>query len=393
MRAVLIAMSERPGLSLDGSTRGARGRPLSLRQLDFALACGCEEVLALGDPGSREFTLLSRAARARGIVVRLVTDAHSLLGLLNTSDELLVIAAGVLPESLQAAKALSAGPGVLVLPADVAIPAGFERIDWDRAWAGAALVPGSLVERLAELPADSDPAAALLRIALQARVPDRRLPESVLADGSWVLLEGGVVPATLDGWRRRQLQTAEPHDWTGKLAQAALKRWPAHLQPDGRTIAALYAGSILSLLGAVLLAWYGKPALGLALLAPSALSAVLAGQLRMIGSGPFAQRDKRSRWRGLLPLALDFALGLCGALAIDGAWLGRIFPPLVLLIALHGRAAAERPHSLAILSDRMVLALLAAVAASLDLAEPVLMLLALIFLISDRFGGKPPKQG
>jgi hypothetical protein len=317
-------------------------------------------------------------------VVRLVGDAHGLLGLLNTTDELLVLAAGVVPESLHAVKALSGGPRLLVLPSEVAVPAGFERIDRDLAWAGAAIIPGSLVERLAELPHDSDAPAALLRIALQARVPERGLPPAVLADGSWLMVEGGVVSASVDGWRRRQLATAEPYDCTGQLARAALRRWPEYLRPDQRTIRALSAASVLLLVGALLLAWYEHPAPGLALVAPSALAAALASRLEKIGAGPFAPERHGRRPGALIPWALDLTMAACGALAIGGAWLGRIFPPAVLFIALHGRSSAERPHALAVLSDRMVLALLAALAAALDLGEPVLMLLALVFLIGDR---------
>jgi hypothetical protein len=384
LRAVLIAITEGADPPRDSAARSSGGRPLALRQLDFALACGCEEVLALGEPGSPEIALLGRAARARGAVVRLVGDAHGLLGLLNTTDELLVLEAGLLPESPVAAKALSAGPGVLVLPADAAIAAGFERVDRDRAWAGAAMIPGTLIERLAELPPDIDAPAALLRIALQARVPDRHLPHAVLEDGSWLLVEGGVVPAQLDGWRRGQLETAPPYDLTGRLAQAALKRWPEQLRADASIIGALQAGSVLTLLGAILLSWYGHPSPGLALLAPSALSAALAQRLEKIGAGPFARRKRRWRPETIFTWALDLALGVCGALAIGGAWLGRIFPSAVLLIGLHGRTPAERRPTMAILSDRMVLASLAALATALDLSEPVLMLLALVFLISDR---------
>ena len=391
MRAVLITLSDGPGASPNGPARAAGGRPLALRQLDFALACGCEEVFVLGNPGSQEVAVLSRAARARQAVVRVVGDAHGLLGLLNATDELLVLAAELVPESTRAVKSLAAGPGVLVLPADAAVPAGFERIDRDLAWAGAAVIPGALIERLAELPPDSDAPAALLRIALQARVPDRHLPQAVLADGSWLVVEGGVVPVRADGWRLRQLQTAEPYDLTGQLAQTVLQRWPEHLRADPRTIGAFHAGSVLLLLGAVMLAGYGYPAPGLALLAPCALTAAVAERLAMIGAGPFAGRKQRRGPAAILPWAIDLALGACGALAIGGAWLGRIFPPAVLLIALHGRSPAERPRALAVLGDRMVLALLTAPATALDLAEPVLMLLALVFLLGNRTppGEKP----
>jgi len=384
LRAVLIAISDRPGFTPEGGAKAPVGRPLVLRQLDFALACGCEEVLALGDPDSPEVTMLARAARSRGAIVRMLGDAHGLLGVLNTADELLVLAADILPESPLAVKVLSVGPGVLVLPADVAVPAGFERVDRDLAWAGAAVLPGTLVERLAELPRDSDAPAALLRIALQARVPERMLADTVLPDGSWLMADSGVVPLQADGWRRQQLATAEPFDGTGRLAQFVIRRWPTYVRPNRRTIGALYAGGVLALVAAVILAWYGFPAAGFALLAPSALASAVAQRLQEIDAGPFARRKERSRGRAILSWSLDGALGLCGALAIGGAWLGRVFPPLVLIIALRGRPAAQRPRALAMLGDRMALAIVLAIATALDVAEPAIMVLALLFLLGDR---------
>lgn len=386
---MLIAIPERPGWLRESALAAAPGRSLPLRQLDFALACGCTMVLAVGDAGAPEAEALRREARAAGVPLHFAADAHGLLGQLGTADELLLVAARLLPESAEAVEALASGPNVLVLPAEPGIDAGFERIDGQRAWAGAALIPGGLIERLAELPRESDAPAALLRIALQARVPERPLSEGAMEEGSWSIVPHG--PAAFapgENWRRRQLRGAQPHQATRRLAQAILGRSRA-LRADPRTVATFYAAAALLLAGGVALAWFGWPATGLALMAPAGLAGMIASLLARIGAGPFG-RPRRSRWRPdpLLAGALDVALLAGGALAIQGAWLGRLFPPLVLLIALHMRSAAERPRALAVLSDRMVLALVLAASAALGLAQPAIMLLALAFLLGDGFDGR-----
>jgi hypothetical protein len=386
LRAVLIVMSQ-AATPEGGAVPLPSGPGATLRQIDFAFACGCEQVLVLGNAGAREVSLLSREARARGAVLRVVPDAHGLLGQLNATDELLVLSAGLVPESEEAVAPLVAGASVLVLSADIAIPAGFERIDRERAWAGAAIIPGALIERLAELPPDIDAPAALLRIALQAQVPQRRLPDTVLTSGRWAIAGGEDAAIVADGWRRDQLSRAQPHDLTGRLAQIILKRWPHRFAAQPQVVRSLYGSGVLLLLAAVALAWYGHPAVGLALLAPSALSSAMADRLARIAAGPFAKRTRRWPRAAVLPSALDAALLCCGAMAVGGGWLGRLFPPAVLLIALHGTSRSRRPRPLAVLSDRALLSLALALAAALGLAEAALMVLAIVFLTGDRVSG------
>ena len=78
----------------------------------------------------------------------------------------------------------------------------------------------------------------------------------------------------------------------------------------------------------------------------------------------------------LLPVAVDLVLTICAALAIEGDWLHRLFPPLVLLGALHAGRFAERTDWSALLGDRALLAAILAIAAGLGLAEPAVMLAA-----------------
>src|SRR5690606_41211862 len=60
-----------------------------------------------------------------------------LLGAVRADDELLALAPGLLPEAADALEGLGKRKGVLVLPAGPGVAAGFERLDLNRAWAGA----------------------------------------------------------------------------------------------------------------------------------------------------------------------------------------------------------------------------------------------------------------
>lgn len=397
MRIALIVVPEAAAAPDAGAGHRRPGPAVPLRQLDFALACGCRRVVALHDgaPDDAVAMALARAGRSRGMVVQMIDDAHGLLGRIGAADELLVQSAGLVPQAPAAVEALVSGPAILSLPADAAVPAGFERIDRDRAWAGAALLPGSLVERLAELPPDSEASAALLRIALQARVHQRPLSFTVVEEGHWVLLRRGqALAAAQDGWRRRQLVGAPPHDLTGRLARAILRRWPDRLPAEPRSLLASRAGTAVLLMAALALAWFGHAAPGLGLIALAGLGAALAGGLGRIAAGPFAVRPGRWRPDAALAVALDLALAACAVLAIGAeGWLGRVFPPAVLLIAWRGRPAERRPRTLALLGDRGVLALLLSVAAALGLAEAAIMLVALVFLVADRVAAERGNHG
>ena len=201
MRSALISMSGQPRGGDGKAPLAVAGKSLAQRQLDFALAAGCESVIALGDGGSAEAIALRHAAEAAGARFQAIRDSHGLLGAVRAEDELLALAPGLLPEAEAALEVLGKGKVVLVLPAGAGTAAGFERIDLERAWAGALVVGGAHVERLSDLPADIEPASALVRIALQGHVKERRLPDDLIADGSWtVLREGAVMQAAEQGW-------------------------------------------------------------------------------------------------------------------------------------------------------------------------------------------------
>ena len=86
----------------------------------------------------------------------------------------------------------------------------------------------------------------------------------------------------------------------------------------------------------------------------------------------------------LQEIAVDLALLGGLASAIPGESLDRLFPPLVLLAALHLPGAGARPWQIGWLQDRLALALVLAAGTALGLAQPITMLLALVLLVGDR---------
>jgi hypothetical protein len=363
-----------------GSPVAVAGKTLARRQLDFALAAGCESVIALGDGGSAEAIALHHAAEAAGARFQAIRDSHGLLGAVRADDELLALAPGLLPEAAAALEALEKRRAVLVLPAGAGVAAGFERIDLERAWAGALVVGGAQVERLSQLPADIEPASALVRIALQAKVPEKRLPAALLAEGSWsVMADGAETAAGELAWLKRHLPPARPWRPTQWLAINALRPLASRFLAARAATEALALAAVALFAGAVLAAWYGLVPLGLALIPVGAILAQAASALTRLQRAPFGQqRGGRSPWV-ILPCLRDAALVACAAIAIGGSWLHALFPPLVLLGALHIKAA-HRPDWTALPRDRGLLAVVLAVAAGFGLAEPAIMAVALVLI-------------
>lgn len=375
MRAALISISGTP-LSL-------AGKSIACRQLDFALAVGCERVIALGNGAAPETVALRHAAEARGVRFQSIGDAHGLLGAVPAGDDLLVLAPGLLAEDPGALEAFERGSAVLVLPAGPGVAAGFERIDLERAWAGALTLSGRLVERLADLPPDCDATAALLRIALQARVTEKRLPESALDEGSWsIVADDGGHDARQRAWLRRNLPRPTAYGASRLLVSLGLRELAIPLLAAPRALPALWGGAGVLLAGAIGAAASGWSASAFMLAALGALVVEFSASLLHLRDAPFGHAGRR--YLALLaPWPVDVALTVSAALVIDGSWLHRLFPPLVLLAGLHACHPARWPGAAALLGDRALLAIILAGAAAFDLAEPAVMLLALLIMLLD----------
>jgi hypothetical protein len=223
------------------------------------------------------------------------------MGLVSAQDEVIALGDGVLAWP-DLAHELLATPAVLVQPVEQGVAAGFERLDFNYASAGAMRFPGRLVERLGELPGDVETFACLQRIALQGGVPQRSVPDDVIAQGRWTLLHNEQeVQAVEPGWISHHLfedGLRSPSEWLA--GQAVRLAGPALLEAgSGGTVVAMAAG-VLAALGMVA-GGFGAITLGLMLVAAAWLGLPAHRCLAGLSGAHCACRGRA--WRRLSPIA------------------------------------------------------------------------------------------
>ncbi len=371
------------------------GATLAHHQLALALAAGCERIACLAKAFDPELAALQHEAERAGARFHMISGGRALSGLVTANDELLVLGEGVIVSPVDALDLMAQAPAVLVLPAETAVPQGFERIDLNHAGAGLMLLPGRLVERLNDLPSDADPASALLRIALQAGVTQRMVPQSVSNDGRWLLVQDEAqAHAAEDRWMDRQTSGLGHSPGMG-LAAWLSRRFGAAMLHAGSGASAPGLGGLALLAMAAGSAWLELPTLGLALLG----AAWLVQRVGTIITG--AQADSLGLGRGMLsrpePFGALLDIALIGVLLAvpplvpgEPTWL-RGFAPLVLigLLRLLAQVMAERFS--AWFEDRLLLAFgLAAlgIAGLLPYAVPGLSIVLIVagIILSRRRG-------
>jgi len=269
---------------------------------------------------------------------------------------------------------------ILVIPSGAGVQGGFERIDLDRAWAGALVLPGHLLSGLGALPYDVAPAPALLRIALQHRLPEMRLPAELLDTGQWSLLrspEGAKMQERL--WLSRKVGEARGTGLSQVLARKLLLFSDGALASVPRGFAAVLTGAALSLVGALGAAWYSRPALAFGLLALAALLTELTLRLARVRAVPF---DRPGKWP-LMRYLLDLGLAGCGVLAIEGLWQRSLFAPLVLVAGLLLLDRRALPSAAELLRDRGAAALTLAAMLLVLRPELAIMVLAVLELAAN----------
>jgi hypothetical protein len=384
VRVALISMVERVGGEPPARTLAALGfggRNIALRQLDFALAWGAERIVCLAAGLDPDVVGLQHAAEGEGARFNLVNGAPSMLGLVATNDELLVLADGLLPLSHRALESLQDGRAVLLLEAEAGAAAGFERVDLNHAWAGALAVPGALVERLGTLPPDVEPVSALLRIALQARVPERLLPEAVLGNGSWSLAGAPEQLAQREAtWLGTQLTPASlfaPGSW---LVRRAVAHSGAELLRRGTKPALFGFGAALVAAGGVASAWQHWPATGLLVAGLGWLFAEAGGGLRAIAAAGIRTRESRAWPWKLLGCAIDAAFVAIVALTGGQVLPEALFAPLVLFGLLRIAPRLVPAKVATALGDRAVLAIVLAIAAAAGGLLATVQVLAILLL-------------
>jgi len=373
------------GAPSSGTPRGLLrlgGHTLARHQLAIALSLGCDRVIVVAPGGLDGLLPLQHAAETAGALFHRVTGAHGVMGLISAQDEVVALGDGLLAWPDLAHELLST-PAVLVQPVEQGVVAGFERLDFNYASAGAMRFPGRLVERLAELPADVETFACLQRIALQGGVPQRSVPEDVIAQGRWNLLHNEAeIQAVEPGWIRDHLfedGLRSPSEWlAGQVVRLA---GPALLEAgSGGTVVALAAG-VLAALGMVA-GGFGALTLGLMLVAVSWLGFACASMF-----GRFERRSLRLPRPRVAPvttyrwIADGVLLALLGLAHGDRGYVAGLFAPLMLLglirlvpVLLTGRKAAW-------MEDRALLALVLGALSLLGLLRSGVAVLAVALLL------------
>ena len=374
MRAALLTIA-----ADEPETVEVAGRSLPLRQLDFAMACGCELVILIGNGASRPAIDLRHAAEKAGVRFRVITNPRGLPALLAPQDDLLVLQENLLPASRWAVEALSEGARILILPGELARPGGFERIDLARTWAGAMLVPAGLADGLAGLDEDFDAASTLLRLALQYGVRETDLPTELLGQAEWDAVQPQRAGELSRIWLGRHVPAAPafaPARWTARQIVRTAASWlagrPSAAPGLAAVTAVVSAGGVM--LAGLELAWAGFLALGAAVVAGH--SAVLTKRLQAV---PFGDAGHLGR----VVLLPDLALLACGILALGGPWHQRIFPPLILFAALRLLPFTGERAWLRLLRDRLLIALMLAAAAASGMLERGIMLAGLLALLPN----------
>ena len=397
MRVALITVSDPP--RSPGAPPATpvifAGQTLPRRQLDLALALGCERVVCLTPVGlNSELVALTQVAEAAGAAFYTIRRPQALLGWAGASDQVLVFAEHLLPLSRGAQMSLNAGNVVLVVDAASGIEAGFERIDLNHAWAGALAMPGRLVQRLAELPDDVEPAAALLRIALQARISEIRLADSDWGDGQWTLVPNADVAALHEAsWYARHALRQNRWKPFDLLAERLAARFGPALMRRGTVSTTCFALVAALVCMGIAGAWFGWIAAGFVTVAAASFAAAGANALvRVERAGQ--PLDHGSRLDGPAAWLIDAGIIIVAALglAVDqtntAGFLAQTFAPLVLMIAVRLIARTGQARWPALPTDRSLLAMILAAAHFAGYLQTTIDLLSLVILVGILLRGR-----
>lgn len=363
------------------------GATLARHQLALALGAGCGRIACHARGIVPELIELQREAEKAGASFHVVSGAHGLSGLVTAADEVLVLAEGLLPTAGDALRLLSGGGAtVFVQPAESGIPAGFERIDINHASAGLLLVPGRLVDRLMELPVDADPASALLRIALQAGVAQRSVPEDVRLGSRWLLVRSEQeAHAAEEGWMVRH--TADGLHTPGPLLARALVRHfgPALLHGGNSSLIGAATSALLAGIG-LALAWFGWAALGYGLLGAGWVLQRASAMLERLRHDALAQRPAGALRDRMLSASFDIVLIAMLVASIPPlpgqTGMERCFAPLVLMGLLRLLARMVEGAWGRWCEDRFALCLLIAALALGKVLAPGIMALSVLLILA-----------
>ncbi|MEQ8772081.1 MAG: hypothetical protein RIC51_04495 [Erythrobacter sp.] len=394
MRTALLASLDHDD---DGSLRAGLlfgGRSVLAWQGETMRALGCERVICLTERFGEEILSLQRAVEGGGGEFHALRSGRQLPALVRADDELIVLLDGLVVDRAVLQAAISSegvlAKGVATLPAGhplaQAHPEVFERIDRERAWAGALVMHAAPVQQFADLPADGATVPLLLRLALQSGTPCRALAPEAISAGEWLLAGSDEALAA----RERVLIDSGLVDtpWTGPglaLAQQIARR----LAPRGLS-AGPFVGAgmaLILLVTGTVLAGFGFGPAGLVLAAMGAFAGVWSLAAARIARGHLGETARAfpaARFSGICDILASAALGLAALFSngdATGPAIGALGPLTVGLTRLAARAAG--PLARAFWKDRPIHLAGLAFAAGFDLLAPALALFGLAALVQS----------
>ena len=374
----------------------ARGSPAVLRaelkvgagtlaryQLALVLAMECERIICIARQMTPDLIRLQHDAEGAGARFHVVPGARALAGLVTANDEVLAIADGLLALPQAALELLQGSAVVLVQPVEQGVAAGFERIDLNYASAGIIRIPGRLVERLNELPADCDVVSALTRIALQAGIAQRELPAEVRDGVRWRLVrDEDDAHGTEAGWIAIHLGDDAPATPGAVLARFGVRHFGPAMLHAGSGGNAVAVGASAMVLMALASGWFGLTAtalicLGLAWMVRRAATMLFRAERESLAL-PVLRERREAVFVWLLDAATVTVLAWsAGAFPWLSFW-QRAFAPLMLLCLVRLMARAIDRRAAAWIGDRLLLALILAIAAGAGVLSQAVPLLATI---------------
>jgi hypothetical protein len=356
------------------------GETVIARQVEMALGLGYERIICLAEGLPTELVAVQHRVERMGRKFHAASGRQALHGLISAADEIIVISDGVIPHEPFVADALSARKGVLTMPVEAGLAAGFERLDREQAWAGVLRCRGGDLERLAELPPDIDPVSALMRSALQSGYTRTEVPAELVAQGHWRLIDSAT--AASDAGQRMVHMRLRPSSWLAPfnalIDRVIRARADAMLRRTSGNFLTL-AGSALAIILAMISAAAGYLVASFMILIVAA--AYVRSWLALDQLGIAQIGNASSPIRSGSVLVLDLALVTAPLLAGSAEVLDSLAFTLVILIGLLNLARRQAPDwGRAIACDHMLLFALLAFASAADRLPMFAQALALGFL-------------
>lgn len=361
------------------------GASIARHQLAQALALECQRIICLARGISADLIDMQHVAEQAGVAFHVVSGPRALVGQITAQDEVIVFGDGLLANGKFLRELAASGSFVLVQPIEAGLEAGFERIDLNHATAGLTRIPGRLIERLAELPSDCDAASALTRIALQAGVPVRQLPDGARERGGWRIVHDEIEAQSCESdWIARHLATERasgPGVWLSRGGVAMLGPALLHGGHGSRTVLIAVMAVIALALAA---GWMSFTPAGFLLVGVAWLLARgmdILERIEDVGASGMPGRRHDGAWLDWLIDVVIVILAVWHAPTAEWeSWLGRAFPPLAFIGTLRFVGQAFDGWRAGWLQDRSLLCLLLALCAMTDFLSDALAVLCLILL-------------